>query len=185
MHPSSTLESSMADILRYTPTWVWGLLAALLALGFWQTRTRSLTRARLLTLPLTLLGLGLWSTSSSFAALPLAAGVWLAALAASFFVSRRLPAPAGTRWDAVDDRLHLPGSWLPLALIAAMFTLRYCATVAQVLHPAWRGDPALVLPLAALYGALGGLFLGRALGLLALTRAPQATIAANERAQLS
>ena len=175
----------MLDILRYTPIWVWGLLAALLTLGFWQTRTRNLTRARLMVLPLTLMGLGLWSTSASFAALPLAAGAWLAALTASFFAARRLPTPAGTRWDAASERLHLPGSWLPLALIVVMFTLRYSATVALILHPAWRGDPLLLLPLAALYGALGGLFLGRAVGLLALTRAPQATIAADERTQLS
>jgi len=175
----------MTDILRYTPIWVWGLLAALLTLGFWQTRTRNLARARLLALPLTLLCLGLWSTSSTFAVLPLAAGVWLAALSASFFAAQRLKAPAGTRWDAASERLHLPGSWLPLALIVAIFTLRYSATVAMVLHPAWRGDPALLLPLAALYGSLSGLFLGRAVGLLALTRAPQATIAADERARLS
>jgi hypothetical protein len=176
----------MADILRYTPTWVWGLLTGLLALGLWQTRSRSVARARLLTLPLTLLGLGLWSTSSSFAALPLAAGVWLASLAVSCFAARRLPVPAGACWDAASERLHLPGSWLPLALILVIFTLRYAASVALVLHPAWRGDPTLLLPLAALYGALGGLFLGRAIGLLALTRAPQDTISTDEqRAQFS
>jgi len=176
----------MTDILRYTPIWVWGLLAALLTLGFWQTRTRNLARARLLALPLTLLCLGLWSTSSSFSTLPLAAGVWLATLVASSFAARRLPPPAGARWDAVNERLHLPGSWLPLALIVTMFTLRYSATVAMMLHPAWRGDPTLLLPLSALYGALGGLFLGRAIGLLALTRTPQDTIPADEqRAQFS
>ena len=175
----------MYDILRFTPVWVWGLLAALLALGFWQTRPRVVARARLLALPLALLGLGLWSTSSSFTALPVAAGAWLAALSASFLAARRLPTPAGARWDAASERLHLPGSWLPLALIVAIFSLRYSATVAMVLHPAWRGDPTLLLPLAALYGSLSGLFLGRAVGLLALTRAPQATIAADERARLS
>jgi hypothetical protein len=186
MPSASTLESHMADILRYTPTWVWGLLAALLALGYWQSRPRNVARAGLLALPLVLLSLGLWSTWSSFAALPLAAGLWLSALAASFFAARRLQAPDGTRWDAVSKRLHLPGSWLPLALIVTIFTLRYSATVALVLHPAWRGDPGLVLPLAALYGGLGGLFLGRAVGLLALTRAPQATISVDEqRTQLS
>jgi hypothetical protein len=176
----------MTDILRYTPTWVWGLLAGLLTLGWWQTRPRNVARAGLLALPLVLLSLGLWSTWSSFAALPLAAGVWLAALAACYFAALRLKAPAGARWDAVSARLHLPGSWLPLALIVTIFTLRYGATVALVLHPAWRGDPALLLPMAALYGSLGGLLLGRAVGLLALTRSPRATICADEqRTQLS
>lgn len=175
----------MADILRHTPIWVWGLLAALLALGLSQTRQRSVARGRLLALPLALLALGLWSTSSSFAALPLAAGAWLAALAASFQAARRLPPPAGARWDAASERLHLPGSWLPLGLIVTIFTLRYSATVALILHPAWRGDPMLLLPLAALYGGLGGLFLGRAVGLLALTRTAQATMVADEHAQLS
>jgi hypothetical protein len=42
------------------------------------------------------------------------------------------------------------------------------------MHPEWRQIFALQAPLALLFGSLSGLFLGRALGLHALTRARRA-----------
>ncbi len=56
-----------------TYAWVWGLLTALMALGFSQTRQRRLAPWRLLMLPLVLLGLGLWSMAPGFMARPLSA----------------------------------------------------------------------------------------------------------------
>jgi len=40
------------------------------------------------------------------------------------------------------------------------------------MNPGWRSAPEVLLPLALFYGAFSGLFLGRALALLKLTRAP-------------
>lgn len=158
------------EILRHTPPWVWGLLAALLALGLSQLRARRVARERLLVLPLVLMALGLWSTATSFdSALPLAA--WGGAFAAGLAAGRRLPLPAGARWDADSARLQLPGSAWPLAVIVAVFALRYAGGVALALHPAWRGLLAVALPLAALYGLIAGGVLGRVLGLVALARA--------------
>jgi hypothetical protein len=169
----------LIEIVRFTPPWVWGLLAALLALGLWQTRPRQVARAQLLGLPLALLGLGLWSQRSGFAAQPAALAIWLAALGALLALGRRLPRPAGARWHAAAARLHLPGSWLPMALIVGIFVLRYGVAVGQALHPAWRSAPEVLLPVAAMYGAIAGLLLGRALGLLGLTLPGRATIAGN------
>jgi len=169
----------MWDIIRYTPVWVWGLLAALVALGASQLRRRSVTRSRLLVLPAVLVTLGLWSTASSFAA-PLAPlAVWAAGVVFAVMLGRRLPVPAGTAWDAATERLLLPGSVLPLLVIGIVFTLRYAGSVALVLHPAWRAAPEVSLPMAATYGLISGLLLGRALGLVALTRGAAATIAAD------
>ncbi len=157
-------------ILSYTPTWVWALLAALVALGLLQTRPRRVARAQLLALPLALLGLGLWSLLPVFAAQPQAALIWALGLAGFAALGLRLPRPAQARWLADAQRLQLPGSWVPMAIILAIFSLRYATGVSMALHPAWRTMASVQWPLAALSGALGGLFLGRALGLLQLTR---------------
>jgi hypothetical protein len=70
------------------------------------------------------------------------------------------------------QRLQLPGSWLPMALIVVIFSLRYVFAVAQALNPELRGLLAVQAPAAAAFGALTGLFMGRALGLLKLTLEP-------------
>jgi hypothetical protein len=163
----------ITEILSRTPVWVWGLLAALLALGLSQTRQRQVAPWRLLLLPLVLLGLGLSSMLPGFATVPASAALWLLALGACVMLNIGRPARAGTRWLPDQQRLQLPGSWVPMGLIAVIFSLRYAANVGMAINPAWRGAPEVLLPLALLYGGLSGLFLGRALALLRLTRAPR------------
>jgi hypothetical protein len=164
-------------ILQHTPAWVWGLLAGLLALGLWQTRSRQVRRAQVLALPAALLAMGLTTMAPAFGQQPLAAALWLLALAAGTALGRRWLQPRTARWLPAVQRLHLPGSWMPLLVILLIFSLRYAAGVAQGLHPEWRGLLAVQAPLALWFGGLSGLFLGRALGLFALGRS---TIARHE-----
>ena len=119
----------------------------------------------MLILPVALLALGLSSTAAGFIALPASAALWLLALTAGAALGWRRPPPAGARWLPTEQRLQLPGSWMPMLLIVAIFSLRYAANVGMAINPAWRSAPALLLPLALLYGALSGVFLGRALTL--------------------
>jgi hypothetical protein len=153
------------EIVRNTPGWVWALLAALLALGASQLRARRVPRWRLFLLPAVLLALGLSATAASFRPAGPALAAWALALAAGAWFGRRQPPPAGARWDAEGRVLRLPGSAWPLVVILAVFTLRYAAGVALALQPAWRTSPSVALPLAAVYGAIGGTLLGRALAL--------------------
>lgn len=171
-------------ILSHTPVWVWGLLAALMALGFSQTRPRHMARWRLLMLPLVLLGLGLWSMAPGFMALPLSAFVWLAALGAGVALLARRPARTGAQWLPAEHRLRVPGSWMPMLLILVVFALRYATNVALAINPGWRNAPEMLLPLALLYGGFSGLFLGRALALMKLTLAPAAGLPATSRRRL-
>ena len=157
------------QILAHTPVWVWLLLISLLGLGLWQRRQRHVRRGQLLALPLALLVLGLWSMAPDFVAQPLVAGAWLAALLAAAQLGRRLPTPAAARWLAAEQRLQLPGSWVPLVIILCIFSLRYATGVSLALHPEWRSTLSAQLPLALAFGTLSGIFLGRALGLRALT----------------
>lgn len=158
------------QILSHTPRWVWALLAALLALGLLQRRDRRVRRAQLLALPLAMLALGLWSMAPGFVAQPVAAVLWLGAIAAATRLGLRLPRPAAARWLTEEARLFLPGSWLPLVLIVTIFSLRYAAGAGQGLHPEWRALASVQWPLALVFGALSGIFLGRALGLMQLAQ---------------
>jgi hypothetical protein len=166
----------LIQILVHTPLWVWAMLLGLLALGLWQCRARSVRRAQILALPLVLLGLGLWSMAPAFVALPLTFGVWLAAFLTSAAWARRWAPPAAARWLVPEQRLQLPGSWLPLVIILVIFSLRYGTGVSLALHPEWRGLLAVQMPLALSFGALSGLFMGRALGLWAVTRGAQSSL---------
>lgn len=167
-------------IVTQTPHWVWILLIALIGLGLAQTRTRLVSPRRLLAMPLALLGLGVFSLESAFAAQPASVLAWLAALLVFVAIGLRIPRPAAAVWRAAEQRLQLPGSWLPLAVITAIFVLRYSVNVALAMNPAWRGSAQALLPIAALYGALGGVVLGRAIGLFQITREGGTTIGGNE-----
>ena len=156
----SNLELAI-EIVRRTPLWVWALLAALLLLGLSQLRERRVAGTRLWILPAVLLSLGLFSTATSFVPAWPALGAWAIALAAGSALGARLPAPARAAWDAHGRTLHLPGSMLPLLIIVALFVLRYAGGVALVMHPGWRSAPGVALPMAATYGAIAGVLLGR------------------------
>lgn len=166
----------LVQILVHTPGYVWVLLGALILLGIWQARGRQVTPARLFALPLVLLGLGLWSLLGGFADQPWLGLVWLGTLALSVAIFRRLPVRAGAQWLPARGHLYLPGSWLPMVLILAIFSVRYVLGAGTALHPEWRLLPQVQVPLAIFAGLLTGLSLGRALGLLRLVRPAPATI---------
>jgi hypothetical protein len=160
----------LINILTHTPLWVWALLLALLALGLVQSRARQVRRGQLLMLPVVLLLLSLWSMAPGFVRQPWVAVVWLLAFAGMVAAGRNMRVADGTRWLTAEQRLQVAGSWWPMALILSIFSLRYASGVGHALHPEWLGMLQVQVPLALTFGALSGLFLGRALGLWKLTR---------------
>ena len=175
----------IAQIVTNTPLWVWGLLAALLALGFSQTRSRSVGLTRIALLPLGLGAFSLYGTVSAFGAAPVVLGSWLAAGALLLLIVTQLPLPTGVRYDAASRRFQLPGSWVPMALIMGIFLTKYAVGVSLVLHPELKTHANFTLAIGTLYGVFSGIFASRALRLIRLalqprlTRAPAAHIALN------
>lgn len=167
----------LMQILSRTPVYVWAVLAGLMALGLLQSRTRRVTLAQAGTLPLVLLGLGLWSMAPAFAVQPLLMLAWLSAVSLGAWAGRQTPQAPGTHWLAAEGRFVLPGSWIPLAFILFIFLLRYAVSVGSAMHPQWRGDLSVQLPLALVFGSVSGLSAGRVLGLLRVMKA--ATIRAH------
>ena len=155
----------LGTVVRHTPAWVWGLLAALLATGIAQLRDRTAGLMRIGLLPLAMTALSLWGLAGAFGASPMLARLvltWTAVAAIAFVVIARADAPSGTRYDAATRTFHLPGSWVPLATILGIFVTRYLVNVDVAVTPALAGDAGYTLAVSALYGVFTGVFLGRA-----------------------
>ena len=162
------------QILAHTPSWVWAVLFALLWWGLAQTAPRRTRLHRVIVLPLAMTSLSLYGTLSVFGAVPASWLMWLGAgLITLVWVASSGP-PAHVRYDAVARVFSLPGSWVPLTLMMAIFLTKYLVGVMLALQPALAHDTTTAAMVASLYGAMSGLFIGRMVRLLRLAYASAA-----------
>jgi hypothetical protein len=154
------------QIISNTPVWVWALLAALVGLGYSQTRSRTVGLRRVVIMPVAMMVLSLYGTVSAFGPSPAVLGAWLAACAmvASLVVLR--PAPFGTANDGISRHYAMPGSWLPLFVILGIFFTKYAVGVALAMQPTMAHQTGFTTLVGLLYGLFSGFFAGRALRLL-------------------
>lgn len=159
-------------IVQHTPVWVWGLLAALVALGLSQTRDRQMSPMQVTILPLVMIALSLSGVFSAFGHFPVALGGWAAGVGAALGFGRQFIVARGAVWSPRGATLHVPGSWLPLVLIVALFSLKYFAGASLALHPELATDAAFAGPMSLAYGSISGLLLARGLALRNLAKQP-------------
>lgn len=161
-----------ASMLQSVPTWVFGVLALLVALGVRQSFPQSLSLRRSSVLPLALLGVSLMGVVSSFGALPLALLAWGAGVAAVAALAQGRRDLAAVRYDAAAQRFAVPGSWAPLALMMGLFAVKFVAGAAVARQPALAGSLPFALLASAAFGAFSGAFLGRSMALWKLACRP-------------
>lgn len=154
------------QIIHNTPVWVWALLAALVSLGYSQTRSRTVGLRRVVIMPVAMIFLSLYGTVSAFGPSPSVLGAWLAACAALATVVVLRPAPLGTAYDGVRRHYAMPGSWLPMLVILGIFCTKYAVGVTLAMQPAMARDALFATLVGMLYGLFSGFFAGRALRLL-------------------
>jgi hypothetical protein len=153
------------QIIRNTPVWVWALLAALVALGYSQTRSRTVGLRPVVIMPVAMILLSLYGTVSAFGASPMVLGAWLAACAALATVVVLRPAPLGTAYDSVSRQFAMPGSWLPMLVILGIFCTKYAVGVTLAMQPTMARHALFAALVGMLYGLFSGFFAGRALRL--------------------
>ena len=174
LHIITHQPEMLVTIVQRTPLWVWGLLAALLALGASQMRKRTVGLRRVFTLPLGMAAFSIFSLAAAFGSTPAPglAAAWV--LACTSLVGLGLwlrpRPPAATRYHAASRHFDLPGSAVPLLLIVALFFTRYAVNVELALQPTLARETGFALQVAALYGAFSGLFALRAARLWRLAR---------------
>lgn len=154
---------ALGAVVRGTPSWVWALLTGLLVLGATQLRDRTAGIARVASMPVVMTAFSAWGTWSAFGRTPIgveviAAWVLVAAAVAALLALGR----ARGSYDAARREFRLPGSAVPLLLIAGIFLVKWGVGVEMALQPAVAGDAAFAFSVAVVYGVFSGLFAGRA-----------------------
>lgn len=153
------------EILQQVPRWVWVLLAVLLALGFSQSlpRRRSVRSATLF--PAAMIVLSLYGVISSFPYQAGALAAWLIGVALTVTAAIAVGAWAGIRWSEAEQRLLVPGSWVPLMLILGIFALKLCIGIALARHTELAGQTLFAVTASLAYGVLSGAFFARGLAM--------------------
>jgi hypothetical protein len=156
----------LVQILSNTPAWVFVLFLVLLALGFRQTQTRSLRKVPALLLPAGMVALSLAGVNSSFGFTPVPLTAWAIALGIATVLGYAFYRDRGVEFDATEQRFRVPGSWMPLAVILAIFFAKYVYAVMRALGAEVISTPVFVIALSAVYGLLSGYFAARAFNLM-------------------
>ena len=166
------------QIIQHTPVWVWGLFVALVAFGLSQTRDRAVSLTRVTILPLVLLALSFWGVVSTFAHATIAIVAWGAGVATAIALGRGLMRARGASWSPETGLLHVPGSWLPLAMMVALFLIKWGVGATLAINHSMVSHTAFGAACGLAYGGFSGLFAARALGLRSLASVRLASAAA-------
>jgi len=158
------------QILANTPAWVFALFFFLLGLGLVQTRTRAVRRLPALILPGGMVVLSLAGINSSFGLKPLPLLCWASALVIASLVGHYVFRDAGVKYNATTQAFVVPGSWVPLTVIMAIFFAKYVYAVMHAFNAAVLNTTPLIVALSAIYGLLSGYFAAKALNLVHLLR---------------
>jgi hypothetical protein len=77
-----------------------------------------------------------------------------------FFRDKRI------RCNATDGKFFIPGSWVPLAVMMAIFFAKYVYSVMNAFNAEVISTPMFIGALSAVYGLLSGYFSSRAANLI-------------------
>ena len=158
-------------VLKGTPTWVWGMLAGLMYLGYTQARDRTASLARIAVMPVVMTALSIWGMVAAFGHSPLFGWVmltWMFTGAVMLALIGVRDAPKGTTYDPLSRTFFMRGSLVPMALILGIFLTKYIVAVDTAMDPGLARDGQYTLVVAGLYGLFSGIFSGRALRLMKL-----------------
>jgi len=147
-------------ILQHTPLWVYVLFFALLVLGWMQSRDRVVPYFRVFVLPLIMLLFSIYGVVSAFGM-----SIGVVAWSLGMMIVMTLGIRVRTFYNAVyiEERnaFVIKGSWLWLALMMAIFWLKFAVGVALARQLEVVYEPWFILSVSFCYGLLSGLFLVR------------------------
>ncbi len=142
------------------PLWPFVILAALVALGWRQSRERLVRPGTLARVALGMLALSLYGVTSAFGAALLPVLAWGLGFAAALGPAGAVFAPRGLSREG--EAVRLPGSWLPLALMLGIFLSRFALGMATGTGSPLLHQAAFIATVSAALGLFSGAFAARA-----------------------
>jgi hypothetical protein len=161
-----------AEIIKHTPIWVFGLFFVLIYFGIQQSKNRVVPKLRLAILPAVMIGLSLSGVLSAFGANILAFTAWLAALILVLLVSKQIKPDHHITFSSVTQKFNVPGSWLPLGLMMAIFMAKYAVAIAMGFQPSLSQSIHFIVVVSFVYGFLSSIFFARAWRVWATQKKP-------------
>jgi cation transport ATPase len=159
----------LQQILIHTPVYVWVILAVLVWRGSSALRAREMTIRSLFIVPAIMLALSLQDIVMKFGSNAAPLSAWAMAAAATALLVWKFGAER-TVAGAAPGSVRLRGSWMPLAMMMAVFFTKYAASVLLAILPHARQDALFATGVCLLFGAFNGCFLGRLARDLAASR---------------
>lgn len=150
----------LLQILTHTPTYVWAILAGLIALGLASMHEREMTLQRLLMLPLAMLALSLNDIANKFGFNTLSLSAWASGCLIAGLLMARLGRVRITP-TAARGRVLVRGSAAPLAIMLAVFFTKYAAAVMLSVRPQPGNSSVATIIICALFGVFNGVLAGR------------------------
>ena len=145
----------------HIPPWVPVLFIVLVLLGYRQSLPRTVKPGTVVAIALAMAALSLYGVVGAFGAQPLVLLLWASGYALAVSAGARHFAARGL--TAVGSAVRMPGSWLPLVLLLAIFAARFVLGFAAGAHLPLLHSVVFVGLMSALLGALSGGFGARAL----------------------
>ncbi|HJV01435.1 MAG TPA: DUF6622 family protein [Burkholderiaceae bacterium] len=151
----------LQQIVSHTPLYVWFILAFLVSRGVAASADRDVTMRQLVIIPAVMLVLSWLDINNKFGVDGLVAAGWaVGALIGGGLVWRNFDS-GSIACDPASGAIRLRGSWLPLALMMAIFCTKYAVAVLVAVLPAARENALCVAAVCIVFGMFNGAFLGR------------------------
>ena len=160
----------IVQILSHTPTWVYALFVVLLVFGLIQTRTRTVSKIPALLLPAGMITLSLAGINSSFGLTTIPLAAWGIAVVVATVVGYTFFRDTRIHCQATGGTFFIPGSWVPLVVMLAIFLTKYVYAVMHAFNAEGIARPMFIGALSAVYGLLSGYFSSRAINLIKLAQ---------------
>ncbi|MEH6564489.1 MAG: DUF6622 family protein [Halopseudomonas sp.] len=161
----------ITQILVHTPLWVYGLFVGLLVFGLQQTRSRNVNVFLAFLLPVGMVALSLSGIGSSFGMQLVPLAMWAFGLLSITLIGYLFLREKSVVFSPSSRSFFIPGSWVPLAVIMAIFFAKYLFAVMHALDAQVTSSTGFVVSLSLIYGLLSGYFASRAINLVCQYRA--------------
>ena len=162
----------MSELISHTPTWVFAIFFILLVLGFIQSKDRIVKVKTVFILPIAMIIFSFFGVSSVFGLSILTMGLWIMGLVTTLVIGLKLAYPRLVSFSQQNNKLTIPGSWVPLFFMMAIFFTKYFVGFAVARELTIVNEQIFIVLLSLLYGAFSGIFLSRSFVMFKTSKAP-------------